>query len=111
MNSQGRDSSLEADISKYSEEWQVKSKQDGMPVCQYGEVVLKMPGRIVIATEVTSHWIDGTNGWWRIKKGAGGIGEDSFGAEFCTEHYRGGHWSATVWSVDGELYQREKSMQ
>jgi hypothetical protein len=111
MNSHSRASFPEAEISQYSEAWKVRSKGDGMPVCQYGEVELKVPGRIVVAAEVKSHWGDGTNGWWKKKEGAGGIGKDSFGVKFCTEHYRGGHWSANVWSVDGELYRREKGIQ
>jgi hypothetical protein len=110
MNAHSRCSFPEAEISQYSEVWEVVSARNGMPVYQYGEVELKVPGRVVVAAEVKSHWTDGTNGWWKKIKGAGGIGKDSFGVQFSTEHYRGGHWSATVRSVDGELYQREETV-
>ncbi|KAF5878642.1 uncharacterized protein Bfra_000809 [Botrytis fragariae] len=96
--------SIRSEITTHDQQWHIESKWNGLPECQYEKVIYDLPGRIIIGAQVSNFWAgDGTNGWF--KRILGGLDCHNFGVEFKTQHYRGGSWGLTLWSVDRELYQ------
>lgn len=74
------------------------------PVCQYERLRHEFQNRTIIGARLENCWNSRTNASWRLLDGW--PGEHLMEVEFCTQHYRGGHWRFEVWSVNNDLCQR-----